>query len=113
MPDHCSHLHTPLEGSAVQYSQIVLCTGPNPDPMQDVAAAAAAGDASLAEQIQQAREQALQKRLDQGLILARLEDPGVGESSSAAAYLRQQSGLVSMARSAAHDLQLQTAESAT
>lgn len=55
---------------------------------------------NVAEKWEQARVRALQKRLDEGLMLAKVQDPGLAQGSSAVTYMMQQLGLVRMARDA-------------
>ena len=54
----------------------------------------------LAGKWEQARSQALHKRFSDGLILAKVSDPGLAQGSSAVTYMMQQLGLVRMARDA-------------
>jgi hypothetical protein len=64
-----------------------------------------ADKSQVAATIEGLKARAIQKRLDEGYIFGKVEDPQLGEGSSAMTFMLQQLGVVRLAREAVLDIQ--------
>jgi hypothetical protein len=67
--------------------------------------APSADETEVAATIEALKARTIQKRLDDGYLFGKVDDPHLGEGSSAMTFMLQQLGVVRLARTAVLDLQ--------